>query len=74
MSEKLIEIAATQGIWTLLSVVLLFYILKAQEKRDIKQDERETKYQTIISTLTDKLNIIDNIKDDIEEIKTIIKS
>ncbi len=30
MEEKIIEIAATQGIWALLSIVLIFYIIKTQ--------------------------------------------
>lgn len=73
MSEKLIELAATQGIWTLISVSLTFYILKNQEKRDEKQEEREKNYQVIISNLSDKLNVIEDIKDDIQEIKNFIK-
>ena len=73
MSEKLIELAATQGIWTLISVSLTFYILKNKEKRDEKQEEREKNYQVIISNLSDKLNVIEDIKEDIQEIKNFIK-
>ncbi len=73
MSEKLIELAATQGIWTLISVSLTFYILKNQEKRDEKQEEREKNYQIIISNLSDKLNVIEDIKEDIKVIKNFIK-
>lgn len=69
MEEKLFDVAATQGIWALLSIILIFYILKAQEKRDLRQEERENSYQTIISTLSDKLNIVEDIKKDINEIK-----
>jgi len=73
MSEKLIELAATQGIWTLISVSLTFYILKNQERRDEKQEEREKNYQIIISNLSDKLNVIEDIKEDIKDIKNFIK-
>lgn len=72
MAEEIIKLASTQGVWAALSVALIFYILKAQEKRDAKQDERESKYQEIISTLTDKLNIIEDVKKDIEEVKSYI--
>lgn len=41
MYDDLIKVAMTQGIWTLLSCVLIVYILKAQETRDLKQEERE---------------------------------
>lgn len=73
MESEIIKIASTQGIWAVLSVTLIFYILKAQEKRDIKQEDREKRYQDIISALTDKLNIMDDIKKDIEDIKEFVQ-
>lgn len=69
MEDFLLKLASTQGIWAALSVVLIFYILRAQEKRDVKQEEREKNYQDIISKLTDRFNIVDNIKQDVEDIK-----
>ncbi|MGV8146036.1 MAG: BhlA/UviB family holin-like peptide [Alkaliphilus sp.] len=69
MELEVLQVAATHGIWTLLSVSLIFYILKNQEKRDVKQEQREVKYQEIISALTERLNIIDDIKDDVLEVK-----
>ncbi|WP_283592151.1 BhlA/UviB family holin-like peptide [Clostridium butanoliproducens] len=67
--EDFIKLASTQGIWSALSIILIFYILKMQEKRDLKQEEREKNYQDIISKLTDKLNIVEDVKKDVEEIK-----
>ncbi len=49
--ENFIEYFAPEGIWAVLSLMLIFYIIKAQEKRDLRQDEREQKYQGIISDL-----------------------
>jgi membrane protein implicated in regulation of membrane protease activity len=69
MESKVLDLALSQGIWAVLAVVLIFYILKAQEKRDLKQEEREEKYQNIITQLTDKLNIVEVMKDDLNEIK-----
>ncbi len=69
MENQLIKLASNQGIWAALSVALIFYILKTQEKRDDKQDQREKNYQDIISKLTEKFNIIENVKKDVEEIK-----
>jgi len=74
MDVEILKLASSQGVWAALSVALIFYILKAQEKRDIKQEERERKYQEVISTLTDKLNIIEEVKKDIEEVKSYIIS
>ncbi|WP_346887478.1 BhlA/UviB family holin-like peptide [Clostridium sp. UBA1056] len=72
MENELLNVATSQGIWALLSMSLLFYILKAQEKRDLKQEERENKYQEIISKLTEKFTIVETIKKDIEDIKESI--
>lgn len=72
MENEILTAALSQGIWAILSVFLLFYILRAQEKRDQKQEEREQSYQDIISKLTDKLGIVDEVKKDVEEIKQYI--
>ncbi|MCY6355392.1 BhlA/UviB family holin-like peptide [Clostridium sp. ZS2-4] len=72
MESELIKVAASQGIWAALSVALIFYILKAQEKRDVRQEERENNYQDIISKLTDKFNIVEDVKKDVEDIKNFV--
>jgi len=72
VEKEILTSALSQGIWAVLSVFLLFYILRAQEKRDQKQEEREQSYQDIISKLTDKLGIVDEVKKDVEEIKQYI--
>ena len=72
MENEIIKVAASQGIWAALSVFLIFYILKAQEKRDIRQEEREKNYQEIIAKLTDKLDIVEDVKKDVEDIKNYV--
>lgn len=72
MEGEILKIAMSQGIWAVLSIFLIFYILKAQEKRDEKQEEREKNYQEIISKITDKLMIIEEVKKDVEDIKKYI--
>lgn len=69
MEKQLVELVSSQGIWACLTVILFFYTLRTQEKRDAKQEEREKKYQDIICQLTDKLNILGDIKKDIEDVK-----
>lgn len=68
----MIKLAASQGFWAVMSVSLLFYILKNQEKRDIKQEEREKNYQDIISKMSDKLIIVEDIKKDVGDVKDYI--
>lgn len=72
MEKEILTAALSQGIWAVLSIFLLFYILRAQEKRDLKQEEREKNYQEIIANLTDKFDIVDEVKKDVEDIKQYV--
>ncbi|OOB76683.1 hypothetical protein AXF41_11120 [Clostridium haemolyticum] len=72
MEQEILKLASSQGIWAALSVALIFYILKAQEKRDTKQELRERNYQSIIENLTDKFNLVEDVKKDVEDIKEFI--
>jgi hypothetical protein len=79
MESEILKGAVSYGIFALLFCYLLLYVLKTQEKRDEKSQVREEKYQQIISEnqnilagLTDKLSIVDNIKEDIKEIKIYV--
>lgn len=72
MENAILDAALTQSIWAALSIVLIFYILKKQETRDKIQEEREGKYQAIINNLTEKLHLLDGLKEDIEDIKTAV--
>ena len=74
MEDFFLDIASSNGIWAALSLALIFFIIRAQEKRDAKQDEREQNYQKIIEELTQKFKIIEDVKDDVEKIKDIITS
>lgn len=63
MKELFVELVSGQGIWSALSIVLIFYIIKKEELRDQTQEERETNYQSIIAELSEKLNVVFEIKD-----------
>ena len=64
MWEKLLEIAATNGIWALLFVVLLVYLLQDSKKR-------EDKYQKTIETLTERLEVVAEIKEKVDELTAV---
>lgn len=67
---EMLNLAIGQGLGYALFVWLLMYVLKTQEKRDAKQEEREKNYQDLLHKLTEKFSIIENIQDDVKEIKT----
>lgn len=53
--------ATSQGIWAVLSVSLIFYVLKTQENR-------ENRYQEIITQLTEELKIVSEINQNIKKL------
>ena len=69
METTVMNVAVSQGIWAVLAVFLLIYILKSNEQRDTKQEEREKNYQTVIESLTEKFQILNQVQSDLEEIK-----
>ena len=62
MESEVFKLVASQGIWAVLFVCLLFYVLNENSKR-------EQSFQDIILALTEKLDTLDSIKDDLAEIK-----
>ena len=68
MKEFFMELVSGQGIWTALSIILIFYIIKKEENRDQKQEQREAKYQEIIDGLSTKLNVVMEGKDILQKL------
>ena len=72
MENTLIELATSQGIWVVLFVFFFLYAIKTNEKLIEKQEKRETNYQNLISVLTEKYDILNDLKDEINHIKNIL--
>lgn len=72
MESAIMEAAVSQGIWAVVAIFLLVYVVKGNEKRDLKQEEREKNYQEIISKLTEQFAALTEVKNDVEEIKDYI--
>lgn len=68
MNSDFLEFIYSQGIWTFLSFILIFYILKSQEKRDYKQEIREESYQKFLISFDRQLN---QIHEEIKELKKL---
>ena len=62
MWNDVFNVAISNGIFAVMFVALLVYVLKDSRKR-------ESKYQNIIDVLSSKLNTVDEIKQDVSEIK-----
>lgn len=69
MEQALIEAATTQGIWVLLFISLFLYTIKNNEKLVEKQDQREVNYQKLLSDMTEKYAVIEDIRNSVDEIQ-----
>ena len=62
MENELFRYVITQGIFCVLFVYLLLYVLK-------ENSTRECNYQSLLNKLTEKFNIVEDVKRDVEDIK-----
>ena len=69
MEQAVIEAATTQGIWVLLFVVLFVYTIKNNEKMVEHQNAREENYQKLLSEITAKYAVVEDIKNCVEDIQ-----
>lgn len=60
--EELLKLAGTQGIWCLLAVTLLYWVIRNNKERELrymtqldKCNTRESEYQKIIQTFTNEI-------------------
>lgn len=67
--DELMKAALAQGFGYALFVVLLWYVLKTTKEREQKLNETITENQSIIMKLTEKFNIVEDIKEDLKDIK-----
>ncbi|NFE74968.1 UviB-like protein [Clostridium botulinum] len=65
--DEIMKMALSQGLGYALFVFLLLYVLKTT-------GERENKYQTLLDALAEKFNVVEDIKEDVREIKNKIES
>ncbi|NFL86219.1 UviB-like protein [Clostridium botulinum] len=64
--DELIRAALSQGLGYGMFACLLVYVLKTT-------GERETKYQNLLDKMADKFNVVEDIKEDVKEIKLKIE-
>ena len=69
LEQVLIEAATTQGIWVLLFISLFLYTIKNNEKLVEKQDQREVNYQKLLSDMTEKYAVVEDIRNSVDEIQ-----
>ncbi|AIY81236.1 hypothetical protein U728_1234 [Clostridium botulinum 202F] len=64
--NEIMKMALSQGLGYALFVFLLLYVLKTT-------GERENRYQDLLDTLAENFNVVEDIKEDVKEIKLKIE-
>lgn len=72
METTIIDAALTQSVWLAFSIALIFHFFKQQEAREKLQSAREDKYQQTIKELSNKLYALEELKEDLKEIRSSI--
>ena len=70
MDTTILNAALSHGIWAVLTVFLLIYLVKGNAKRDDQQAARETSYQRVIQQLIKEFQELSEVKKNTEELKT----
>jgi len=70
MEESLLNLALKDGIWATLFVVLFIYTLADSRKREQKLQQVIDENQKIIADALKKMDVIENIHDDVQMIKS----
>lgn len=63
MWEEILNLAIGNGLWAVLFLMLLVFVLKDSRTREVK-------YQDTIENLGNALQVVHDVKQDVEEIKT----
>lgn len=70
MEESLLNLALKDGIWATLFVVLFIYTIMDSRKREQKLQQVIDENQKIIADALKKMDVIENIHDDVQIIKS----
>lgn len=71
LEQEIIKLAASQGLWAVLFVALLFYVLKENAKREERLLASLEKLSAQYETLTRDIN---EVKNDVKDLKEMIKT
>ena len=69
MESEILKIIVSQGSWAVLFVWLLMDTRKESKTREEKLQEIISKNQTVISELAEKFDVVENIQEDVKDIK-----
>ena len=77
MEEGILKLAMTQGIWAVLFVALLFYVLKANEKREERLlgclEQMGEQYEVLSADVKETREDVKEIREDVRDLKRSVE-
>lgn len=73
MEKELFKLASTEGVFASLFVLLFLYTIWDSRTRESKYQETIHENQSIIKQLSSKFDVVDDIKNDVKEIRDEIR-
>lgn len=73
MGVTVLQQLAGGGVFAILFGFLLWYVLNQNDKREIRYQNTIDKNQEVIGKLADKLDVIKDVQEDVEEAKKDIQ-
>ncbi len=68
MFEQIIAEAVKEGLWALLFVCLLMYVIRSAKEQQERQEQREDHYQTLIESMLESLSAVESIRATVKEL------
>ena len=69
MENEIVKLAASQGLWAVLFVLLLFYVLRTQEKREERLLGCLESFKGLSKDVKEVRDNLEEVKDDVKELK-----
>lgn len=73
MGATVLQQLASGGVFAVLFGFMLWYVLNQNDKREIRYQNTIDKNQEVIGKLADKLDVIKEVQEDVEEAKKDIQ-
>ena len=74
MENLLVTALEGQSIGTICAIFMVWYVLNTTGKREERSLQREDKLQKLITKLTDKFNLVEDVKESMEEMKADVRN
>ena len=73
MEQEVMKLAMTQGLWAVLFVALLFYVLRNNEKREERLlgclEQMGEQYENLSADVKETRDVVKEVREDVKDLK-----